>query len=434
MKIGVIGTGYVGLVTAVGLAEFGHDVVGTDVVSEKIAMASKGKSHIYEPGLESLLQANLKRGNLSFSTDLDEAIRISDVLFVCVNTPPREDGSADMSYVEGVSRRIAENIEDYKLVVEKSTVPVKTSSWIRRTISLYRKKDIDFDVASNPEFLREGTAVHDFLNPDRVIIGVETDRAKELMLKIYEKFRDKILVTNIETAEIIKHASNSFLAMKISFINLISDLCEKTDADIEQVAVGMGLDPRIGSQFLKAGLGYGGSCFPKDVRALIKIGEDEGVDFNLLKEVDRINHKRIDIFVEKVRKALWIFKDKKIAVLGLSFKPQTDDIRNAPSIKIIEHLMKEGSWLNLYDPQAMDNMKAVFPENPPKLNYVQSVSDAVEGANATLIITEWAEFKELDLAFLKRKMANPILIDGRNIFNPNFVRKYGFEYYSIGRC
>ena len=225
------------------------------MVAEKIELASKGKSHIYEPGLEDLLQANLKNGNLSFSVDLDKAIRISNVLFVCVNTPPRDDGSADMSYVEGVSRRIAENLDNYKLVVEKSTVPVKTSSWIKRTISLYRKKNVDFDVASNPEFLREGTAVHDFLNPDRVIIGVETDKARELMLKIYAKFNDKILVTNIETAEIIKHASNSFLAMKISFINLISDLCEKTDADIEQVAKGMGHDPRIGSQFLRAGLG-----------------------------------------------------------------------------------------------------------------------------------------------------------------------------------
>jgi len=433
MKIGVIGTGYVGLVTAVGLADLGHDVIGTDVVAEKIELASKGKSHIYEPGLENLLQANLKKGNLSFSVDLDKAIRISDVLFVCVNTPPRDDGSADMSYVEGVSRRIAENLDDYKLVVEKSTVPVKTSSWIKRTISLYRKKNVDFDVASNPEFLREGTAVHDFLNPDRVIIGVETDKARELMLKIYAKFNDKILVTNIETAEVIKHASNSFLAMKISFINLISDLCEKTDADIEQVAKGMGHDPRIGSQFLRAGLGYGGSCFPKDVRALIKIGEDLGIDFNLLKQVDLINIKRTNVFIEKVRKALWILKEKKIAILGLSFKPQTDDIRNAPSIKIIENLLCEGAVLNLYDPQAMDNMKEIFPEDPPRINYMNSAYDAVNGVNATLIVTEWDEFKEIDLGELKRIMANPIIVDGRNIFKPDIVKESGFEYYSIGR-
>ena len=433
MNIGVIGTGYVGLVTAVGLADLGHDVIGTDVVAEKIELASKGISHIYEPGLEDLLQANLKTGNLSFSVDLDKAIRISDVLFVCVNTPPRDDGSADMSYVEGVSRRIAENLDNYKLVVEKSTVPVKTSSWIKRTISLYRKKDIDFDVASNPEFLREGTAVHDFLNPDRVIIGIETEKAKELMLKIYSKFHDKILVTNIETAEIIKHASNSFLAMKISFINLISDLCEKTDADIEQVAKGMGHDPRIGSQFLRAGLGYGGSCFPKDVRALIKIGEDMGMDFNLLKQVDLINIRRTDVFIEKVRKALWILKEKKIAILGLSFKPQTDDIRNAPSVKIIEQLIGEGALLHLYDPKAMDNMKEVFPENPPQINYMNSAYDTVEGVNATLIVTEWDEFKNLDLGRLKRIMANPIIIDGRNVFDPDIVKEFGFEYYSIGR-
>jgi UDPglucose 6-dehydrogenase len=262
---------------------------------------------------------------------------------------------------------------------------------------------------------------------------VETDKARELMLKIYVKFYDKILVTNIETAEIIKHASNSFLAMKISFINLISDLCEKTDADIEQVAKGMGHDPRIGSQFLRAGLGYGGSCFPKDVRALIKIGEDLGMDFNLLKQVDFINNRRTKIFIEKVRKALWILKEKKIAILGLSFKPQTDDIRNAPSIKIIKHLLGEGALLNLYDPQAMDNMKEVFPEDPPRINYMNSAYDSVEGVNATLIVTEWDEFKKLDLGRLKQIMANPIIVDGRNIFEPDIVREYGFEYYSIGR-
>ncbi len=433
MKIGVIGTGYVGLVTAVCLADLGHDVVGTDVVADKIDKASRGISHIYEPGLEELLKANLKKGNLSFTPDLDKAIQSSDVLFVSVNTPQKEDGSADMTFVESVSRTIADNLNDYKVVVEKSTVPVKTSMWIKKTITSCKKKDVDFDVASNPEFLREGSAVSDFLNPDRIIIGVETEKARDILVKIYEKFKDRILVTNIDTAEIIKHASNSYLALKISYINLIAELCEKTDADVNQVALGMGFDPRIGSQFLRAGLGYGGSCFPKDIRALTKIGEDLGVNMNLLREADRVNLDRIDSFVEKTKKALWILKDKKIAVLGLAFKPETDDIREASSIKIIKKLLGEGSFLRLYDPRAMENMREIFPEEPPQISYVKSPYEAVKEANALLIITEWDEFKELDLKEIKEVMDNPIIIDGRNVYDPSEVRELGFEYYSIGR-
>jgi UDPglucose 6-dehydrogenase len=433
MKIGVIGTGYVGLVTAVCLADLGHDVIGTDVVADKIDKASRGISHIYEPGLEELLKANLKKGNLNFTPDIDKAIQSSDVLFVSVNTPQKEDGSADMTFVEGVSRKIADNLNDYKVVVEKSTVPVKTSMWIKKTITSCKRKDVDFDVASNPEFLREGSAVSDFLNPDRIIIGVETEKARDILVKIYEKFKDRILVTNIDTAEIIKHASNSYLALKISYINLIAELCEKTDADVNQVAKGMGFDPRIGSQFLRAGLGYGGSCFPKDIRALTKIGEDLGVNMNLLREADRINLDRIDSFVEKTKKALWILKDKKIAVLGLAFKPETDDIREALSIKIIKKLLDEGSFLRLYDPRAMENMKGIFPEEPPQISYVKSPYEAVKEANALLIITEWDEFKELDLKKIKEVMDNPIIIDGRNVYDPSEVRELGFEYYSIGR-
>jgi len=433
MKISIIGTGYVGLVTAVGLADFGHEVIGTDIVPEKIEKASKGIPHIYEPGLEEMLKKNLEKGNLSFSSNLDETIRSSNVLFVCVNTPPREDGSADMCYVEDVSRRIAENLNDYKLIIEKSTVPVKTSLWIKRTMTLYKKKDVDFDVASNPEFLREGSAVYDFLHPDRVIIGVETEKAKDLLIKIYEKFEDRLLITNIDTAELIKHASNSFLALKISYINLMSDLCEKTDADVELVAKGMGLDPRIGDQFLQAGIGYGGSCFPKDVRALIHIGEELGAKFDLLKEVERINAERIDLFLEKIKKALWILKDKTIAVLGLSFKPETDDIRNAPSIQIIKKLQKEEAILNLYDPKAMDNMKEIFPEQKANTLYAKSPYEAVEKADATVLLTEWKEFAELDFLKIKKLMANPIIVDGRNAFDPEKIRALGFEYYSIGR-
>lgn len=433
MKIGVIGTGYVGLVTAVCLAELGHQVIGTDIDKEKIDMALQGKPHIYEPGLEELLRKNLAEGRLKFFHQLVDTIHDSDVLFVCVSTPQKEDGSADMTYIEGVSRMIAENLNSYKLVIEKSTVPVRTSMWIKRTINLYKKNEAGFDVASNPEFLREGSAVSDFLYPDRIIIGVETKRAEDILCKIYEKYKDKILVTNIDTAELIKHASNSFLATKISFINLISELCERTDADVEMVAKGMGLDSRIGSQFLRAGIGYGGSCFPKDVRALIHIGEELGVNFGLLKEVDKINSNRIKIFIEKIRKALWILKDKKIAVLGLSFKPETDDIRNAPSIFLIKELLKEGSLLNLYDPKAMSNMKKVYPEKPPQISYFSSVYKALEETNACLIVTEWNEFRSLDLKRVRQLMANPIIIDGRNLFNPTEAKEAGFEYYSMGR-
>lgn len=433
MKIGVIGTGYVGLVTAVCLADLGHEVTGTDIVKDKIDKASRGISHIYEPGLEDLLRKNLKKGNLSFIHDLAKTIQSSDVLFVCVNTPQREDGSADMTYVEGVSRMIAENLNSYKVIVEKSTVPVRTSMWIKRTISLHKKKEMDFDVASNPEFLREGSAVSDFLNPDRIIIGVETEKARDILVDIYRKFKNKLLVTNIDTAELIKHASNSFLALKISYINLISDICEKTEADIELVAKGMGFDPRIGSHFLRAGVGYGGSCFPKDIKALAKIGEDLDVDVNLLKEAERINARRSELFLEKIKKALWILKDKKIAVLGLSFKPETDDIREAPSIKVIRKLLEEGAELRLYDPKAMENMRRIFPEKAQQVSYVKSAYEAIKGANALLVITEWEEFKKLDLNKVKKLMANPIIVDGRNIFELSELKNLGFEYYPTGR-
>lgn len=312
-------------------------------------------------------------------------------------------------------------------------MPVKTSLWIKRTITLYRKSEVEFDIASNPEFLREGSAVSDFLNPDRIIVGVESEKAEKILVGIYRKFKDRILITNIDTAELIKHASNSFLALKISYINLMSEMCERTEANVDQVAKGMGLDPRIGPLFLRAGLGYGGSCFPKDIKALIKIGEDLGLNMNLLKEADRINNERIKVFVDKIKKALWILKGKKIAVLGLSFKPETDDIREAPSLKVIEHLLKEGALLRLYDPQAMPNTKKAFPEKPPQLVYARSAYQAVEAVNALLVITEWDEFKNLNLSEVKKVMANPIIIDGRNIFQPHEVNALGFEYYSMGR-
>lgn len=433
MKIAVIGTGYVGLVTAAGLAEFGHEVIGADKVAEKIRRISEGEVPIFEPGLDKLLQANLKRGNLRFSHDLSGTIQASEVIFVCVGTPPQDDGSADMSQIEEVSRMIAENLNGYKVVVEKSTVPVKTSLWIKRTISLYKKSEMSFDVASNPEFLREGSAVGDFLHPDRIIIGVETERARESLVRIYDKAKDRLLVTNIDTAELIKHASNSFLALKISYINLIANLCEKTDADVEQVAQGMGLDPRIGGLFLRAGLGYGGSCFPKDIKALTKIGQDLGVTMDLLREADRINSDRIRVYMEKVKKALWILKDKTIAVLGLSFKPETDDIREAPSIRVISELLGEGAIVRLYDPEAAANMKTIFPEDSARVTYCRTPYEAAEGANALLLITEWPEFVKLDWDKVRRSMSNPIVVDGRNMFEPEAIRRHGFEYYSVGR-
>jgi UDPglucose 6-dehydrogenase len=433
MKIAVIGTGYVGLVTAVGLAELGHSVVGSDKDLDKITKVSQGFVPIYEPGLAELLESNLKKGALVFNHDLNKTIEDAEVIFVCVGTPQHADGSADMSQIEEVSRQISRNLNRYKLVVEKSTVPVKTSSWIKRTISLYKKTEAEFDVASNPEFLREGSAVSDFLNPDRIIIGVESEKARDILCQIYEKFKDRVVVTNIDTAELIKHASNSFLAMKISYINLISNLCEKTEANVEQVAEGMGLDPRIGGRFLKAGIGYGGSCFPKDIKALTRIGEDLGVDMNLLKEADRINTHRVKVFTAKIKRALWILKDKKIALLGLAFKPETDDIREAPSIKIIHDLLQEGAWLRLYDPKAMENMRQLYPEEPERLRYLSSPYDAAEKANALLVLTEWDEFAGLNLTRIKELMANPIIVDGRNIFRPAEMKKLGFEYYSIGR-
>jgi UDPglucose 6-dehydrogenase len=433
MKIGVIGTGYVGLVTAAGLAELGHQVTGTDKLGDKIEKISRGAIPIYEPGLDELLAANVKQNRLFFSPDLDRTIREADVIFVCVGTPQHPDGSADMSQIEEVSRLIARNLNDYKVVVEKSTVPVKTSFWIKRTISLYKKANIEFDIASNPEFLREGSAVADFLNPDRIIVGVESDRARNVLCGIYDRFRERVVVTNIDTAELIKHASNSFLALKISYINLIANICDKTEANIEQVGKGMGLDPRIGGRFLKAGIGYGGSCFPKDIKALVNIGEELGVDMSLLKEADRINLDRGHAFIDKIKGALWILKDKEIAVLGLAFKPETDDIREAPSLRIVRELLREGARLRLYDPQAAGNFKQQFPEAAGRVAYLASVYQAVEKANAALILTEWEEFAKLDLARVKQAMANPIIVDGRNIFDPETLKGLGFEYYSIGR-
>lgn len=392
----------------------------------------EGKSPIYEPGLEELLDKHLSGGNLSFTGDLQEAGKWAQVIFICVGTPSREDGSADLSQVEEVARGIADIIDDYKLIVKKSTVPVKTAQWIKRTIELYGGKGRRYDVASNPEFLREGSALYDFFHPDRIVIGVESERAERILREIYSGIDAPILVTDINTAEIIKHASNSFLATKISFINMIADFCEAVGADVKMVAEGMGMDKRIGKAFLGAGIGYGGSCLPKDVRAFIKIAEEHHVDFSLLKEVQRINESRVERFFKKIKSVMWVLKEKEIAIWGLSFKPNTDDIREAPSLRLVPLLLAEGVRLRLYDPKAMENFKKVFPENE-KVRYFDDPYSALEGAHALVILTEWDEFKQADLSKIRELLLTPMLFDGRNIYEPKYVLSFGLEYYCVGR-
>ncbi|MFA0759152.1 MAG: hypothetical protein KEFWMYNX_002075 [Candidatus Fervidibacter sp.] len=432
-NVGILGLGHVGLPTAVGLAELGWQVIGTDNDAPKVALIAQGKSPFYEPELEPLLQKNLAEGRLRVTADVGEAVRASDLLFICVGTPQRPDGSADLSQVEAVIRTVAENLNGYKLIVEKSTVPVQTAQWIKRTILRYASNDAEFDVASNPEFLREGTAVHDFFHPDRIVIGVESERAKEWLLELYRPLNAPIVVTDLNTAEIIKHAANSFLALKISFINMVADLCEATGADVVKVAEGIGLDPRIGKHFLQAGLGFGGYCLPKDLKAFIHIAEEHRVDFSLLKEVERINEARIDRFVRKVQQVLWVLKGKTLAIWGLAFKPNTDDIREAPSLKLIARLLEEGANLRLYDPAAMDNVRRLFPEEPPRLTYCPTPSEAARGVHAILLVTDWEEFRQVDWHQTRQVMALPIVVDGRNFLDPATLQRAGFEWHGLGR-
>jgi len=434
MRLTVVGAGYVGLTTAVCFAHLGNEVMVVEKLPEKVQVLKEGKVPFYEPGLEEMLKENLSLGRLFFTTDLKEGLDFSDVIFICVGTPQRPDGSADLSQVEEVARETAKLMEGYKLLVEKSTVPVNTHKLIKRTVERYLKmrgKILEFDVASNPEFLREGSAVRDFLEPDRIVIGVESERARRIMEELYKDFKCPIIFTDPATSELIKHASNSFLAMKISYINMVADLCEKVGADVRLVAEGMGYDKRIGREFLRAGIGWGGSCFPKDIKAFIKMAKDHGVDFSLLEEVDKINQRRAVQFVEKVRSVLWSLKDKTLAVWGLSFKPNTDDIREAPSLRLVPMLLKEGARLKLYDPKAIENFKKLYPPGKD-LDYAPDMYSAVEGASALLIFTEWEEFQRADLRRVKELMELPIIIDGRNIYEPEVVRGLGFEYYGVG--
>ncbi len=430
-KLAFIGTGYVGLVSGTCLAEIGHHVICVDRHPEKVAMLKKGKSPIYEPGLEPLIQKNLKAGRIEFTTDLKDAVKRSDVIFIAVNTPPRPDGKADLTHVANAARQIAEAAEGYKVVVDKSTVPVQTGIKVKETLRSYNPHGIDFDVVSNPEFLREGSAVNDFLKPDRVVVGVENERAEKIMREIYRPLRGAFIVTDINSAEIIKHASNSFLATKISFANALAAICELSGADVERVVYGMGLDKRIGREFLKAGIGYGGSCFPKDVSAFIKIAEEINYDFGMLREVEKINEDARRRFIKKIEDAMWVTKGKKIAVWGLSFKPNTDDMRSAPSVTIVNHLKAEGALPQVYDPEAMDKAREIL--GTEGITYCDSAYDCLKDAEALVIVTNWDEFKKANLNVVREMLNQPLIIDGRNMFDPAEMRKHGFVYHSVGR-
>jgi UDPglucose 6-dehydrogenase len=428
-NICIIGSGYVGLVTGACLADKGNNVICVDNNKDKIRKLKNGIIPIYEPGLKEIVLRNKRKKTLSFSSSLKPAVKKSDIVFICVNTPPKENGDPDLCYVEAVSREIAQVMDGYKLIVEKSTVPVQTGSKIKQTIEMSGKGKLKFDVASNPEFLREGKAVEDFTKPDRIVIGVDGKKAKEALLNLYKPFKAPVIVTDINSAEIIKHASNSFLAMKISFINAVSRICEKTNADIARVAEGMGYDRRINRSFLDAGVGFGGSCFPKDLSAFIKLAEKNNVDFRLLKEVVGINERQKMNFVKKIEEAVWNISGKTICVLGLAFKPDTDDVRNAPSIDIIGHLQKEGARIKAYDPQATEKMKKILKG----VVFCKDPYAAAKGSDCAAIITDWEEFGKLDYKRVNKVMNQPILVDGRNMLDPGKMSKLGFKYFGIGR-
>ena len=429
MKICIIGTGYVGLVTGTCFAEIGHDVTCVDNDPSKVKILQSGGMPIYEPGLADLVKKNVGAGRLRFTASTSEGVSHGDVIFIAVPTPPHSDGSVDLSFIEKVAREIAGAMTSYKVVVDKSTVPVRTGDKVSETIKRYCKAKVEFDVVSNPEFLREGFAIEDFLKPDRVVIGVRSDRATAAMREIYAPIKAPLIVTDINSAELIKHAANSFLALKISYINAVSILCEASGANVSEVANGMGMDARIGRRFLDAGLGYGGSCFPKDLSAFVKISEQLGYDFRLLKEVQLINAGQMDRFVKKIIETLWVAKEKTIGVLGLAFKQNTDDIRQSPAIELCQRLIAEGASLRVYDPQAMSKARGVLKD----VVFVDDMNDVAVGCDALVIATEWPEFKKLDLLKVKRELTHPILFDGRNLFDPAEMESLGFVYKSIGR-
>jgi len=451
VSICVIGSGYVGLVAAVCFAEIGHHVICVDNDEAKVKTLREGGVPIFEDCLPELLAKHLDRG-VEFTSDLASAVERSEAIFIAVGTPQGDTGAADLSYVEAVVSEIARHISSYKVIVEKSTVPVYTNEWISRVLHRHGVDAKSFDVVSNPEFLREGTAVIDFLHPDRIVVGANSNRAAEVLRRIYAPLTTgayyeqpdalagictaaqpaRLLVTSAQSAEIIKHASNAFLALKISFINAVANLAESVDADIEDIAEGMGLDTRIGPKFLRAGLGYGGSCFPKDVAAFHWVAQQQGVNFKLLQEIRKINETQRDIFYNKVLAALWTLRGKKLAALGLAFKGDTDDIRDSPGIEVIKKLIEAGATVTAYDPAAMERSKAVLPPSD-KMHYADDVYEAARDADAVLILTDWKQFAKLDLVRLNQAVRFPIVIDGRNLYKPQTMQEHGFTYVSVGR-
>ncbi len=429
MKLTIIGTGYVGLVTGTCFAEVGHQVICVDNNDSKVKLLQAGGIPIYEPGLEEMVKKNVAAGRLRFTASIKDGVDNSDVVFIAVPTPPLADGAVDLSFIEGVAREIAGAMTSYKIIVDKSTVPVKTGDKVAETIKRYCKAKVEFDVVSNPEFLREGFAVEDLMKPDRVVIGVRSPRPVAAMKEVYTPFNAPIIVTDINSAELIKHAANSFLALKISYINAISVICEASGANVQEVANGIGLDARIGRRFLDAGLGFGGSCFPKDLSAFIKISETLGYDFALLKEVQRINAQQMERFFKKITETLWVLRDKKIGVLGLAFKQNTDDVRMSPAIDLCQKLQKEGAILRVHDPKAMDKAKDILKN----VTYIEDMNDVAEGCDALVVATEWPAFKQLDLERVRKALTHPILFDGRNLFDPVEMEKLGFIYKSVGR-
>jgi len=451
VRVTVIGSGYVGLVASVCFSELGHDVISIDNDAHKIALLSAGEVPIYEKYLPELLEKHLGK-RLKFSTDIVEAVRASSVVFIAVGTPATPEGDSDLSYVEAVARALASAINDYKVVVEKSTVPVFTSEWIRKIMLLNGVSHELFDVASNPEFLREGTAVRDFLFPDRIVLGADTKRSGAMLQEIYAplssgkfyqsnslvptpaeaKIPPLVITTSTKSAELIKHASNAFLAMKISFINAVANVCEAVGADINEVCEGIGTDSRIGRRFLNPGIGYGGSCFPKDLRSFQAVAKDAGYEFRLLQEIIAVNEQQLTRFMRKLRTALWTLRGKRLAVLGLAFKGGTDDIRESPALCLVQSLIKEGCQVRAYDPAAMARTQEYLVS--PNLEFAASPYAAAEGADGLLILTDWEEFTHLDLPRLRKLMAYPIVLDGRNLYDPQLMAQNGFTYYSVGRA
>ena len=433
MKVAIIGTGYVGLTTGVCLADIGHEVSCIDNDPQKLEILKEGRSPIFEPGMEELLKKNCGNGNLSFASEIASAAREAEVIFICVNTPTRKDGMAELKFVEKVTKEIALAVgDDYKVIVDKSTVPVKTAEKVKDTIRRYGNEGTHCDVISNPEFLKEGSAIVDTMEPDRIVIGSDSEKATKIMLELYkpiiEKTGSPVRVVSVRSAELIKHGANTFLAIKISYANLIAQVCEEANADALEVLEAIGLDERIGREFLNPGIGFGGSCFPKDIAAFKKTMEILGVDNTMVKAVEEVNEKAWKRFVSKVEKELWVLDGKTIGILGLAFKPNTDDLRNSPALKIAKELMLQGAKIKAYDPQAMDKAKESFPD----ILYCKDPYMVAEDAEALLVCTEWAEFKELDLVSIKEKMLVPLIFDGRNVFDREKMDELGIKYFGVG--